>query len=81
MTTSKMRGAVFANIGDLATERDVLVRQNEAILEVQACAIRGTDLHVSPDPPVASLRSGSPRGVAKVAPPALCTSEVSGVLR
>src|SRR5215211_4816830 len=49
-----MRGAVFANIGELAMmERDVpvLERQHEVILDVQACGICGTDLHILTDPP------------------------------
>lgn len=54
MTTAKMRGAVFADIGELVVmERDVpvLERQNEVILDVQACGICGTDLHILSDPP------------------------------
>lgn len=50
----KMRGAVFADIGELAImERDVpaLERQDEVILDVQACGICGTDLHILADPP------------------------------
>jgi threonine dehydrogenase-like Zn-dependent dehydrogenase len=49
-----MRGAVFADIGELAVmERDVPVieLQNEVILDVQACGICGTDLHILTDPP------------------------------
>ena len=54
MTATKMRGAVFADIGELTVmERDVpvLERQNEVILDVQACGICGTDLHILADPP------------------------------
>lgn len=54
MTADKMRGAVFADVGELAImERDVpvLERQNEVILDVQACGICGTDLHILSDPP------------------------------
>ncbi len=54
MTAAKMRGAVFADIGELAVmEREVpvLERQNEVILDVQACGICGTDLHILSDPP------------------------------
>ncbi len=49
-----MRGAVFADVGKLAVmERDVpaLERQNDVILNVQACGICGTDLHILADPP------------------------------
>ena len=82
MTTAKMRGTVFADIGEpVVMQRDVPVRQNEAILNVQACGICGTDLHILSDSPVASLRSGSPRGVAKLDPPALYAGEGSGVVR
>ena len=52
MTAAKMRGAVFADIGELAVmERDVpvLERPNEVILDVQACGICGTDLHILTD--------------------------------
>jgi threonine dehydrogenase-like Zn-dependent dehydrogenase len=54
MTAAKMRAAVFAGIGELAVkERDVpvLERPNEVILDVQACGICGTDLHILTDPP------------------------------
>jgi threonine dehydrogenase-like Zn-dependent dehydrogenase len=54
VTAEKMRGAVFADIGELAVmERDVPVieLQNEVILDVQACGICGTDLHILTDPP------------------------------
>src|SRR5918998_2364630 len=54
MTAAKMRAAVFAGIGELAVkERDVPVlgRPNEVILDVQACGICGTDLHILTDPP------------------------------
>ena len=54
MTAEKMRGAVFADIGELVVmERDVpeLERQDEVILDVQACGICGTDLHILADPP------------------------------
>lgn len=54
MTLTKMRGAVFADVGELAiAEREipVLERPNEVILDVQACGICGTDLHILTDPP------------------------------
>ena len=54
MTAEKMRGAVFTDIGELVVkERDVpvLERQDEVILDVQACGICGTDLHILTDPP------------------------------
>src|SRR5215216_7757725 len=54
MAAEKMRGAVFTDIGELVVkERDVpvLERKDEVILDVQACGICGTDLHILTDPP------------------------------
>jgi hypothetical protein len=76
MTTAKMRGDVFADIGEpVVMELDVPMPQNGVILNVQAYGICGTDLHVSSDPPVASLRSSFPQRVAKPDPAALHASE------